>query len=118
MNSSNRDLAAIWDMTQAIREIQQFVAGFSETEYLKTLWVRRVVERNFEILGEASRRVSDEFQSAHPEIDWRNTIGLRNIISHRYEQVDHEILWDIIQNVLPSLLVSLEGFLPDMPEAD
>ena len=54
-----------------------------------------------------------EFQQTHPEVDWRNTVALRNIIAHRYEQVDHELIWDIIQNVLPRLLGVLENFLPD-----
>ncbi len=116
MSSINRDIVSISDMVGAIREIQQFTAEFSEAEYLETLWLRRVVERNFEILGEAGRRVSVEFQQAHPEIDWRNTVALRNIISHRYRQVDHELLWEIIQNVLPQLLISLENFLPEFPD--
>ena len=113
MSRGNRDVAAIWDMTQAIREIQHFTTNFTEESYLETLWLQRVVERNFEILGEACRRVSVEFQQTHPEVDWRNTVALRNIIAHRYEQVDHELIWDIIQNVLPSLLGVLENFLPD-----
>jgi uncharacterized protein with HEPN domain len=116
MQSRKRDAAALWDMAEAIREIQDFVAGVSETEYLETLWLRRVVERNFEILGEAARRVSTEFQQAHPEVDWRNTIGLRNVIAHRYEQVDHEILWDIVNTVLPGILAMVERILSEIPE--
>lgn len=115
MNGNSRDYAAIWDMTQAIREIQQFTADFSENTYLETLWIQRVVERNFEILGEACRRISRGFQQEHPEIDWRNTVALRNIIAHRYEYVDHEVLWNIAQNKLPELLDSLEKFLQEKP---
>ena len=117
MNESSRDYAAIWDMTQAIREIRQFTADFSEKSYLETLWIQRVVERNFEILGEACRRISREFQQEHPEIDWRNTVALRNIIAHRYEYVDHEILWSIVQNTLPALLESLDRFLQEKSES-
>ncbi len=118
MSSLNRDAAAIWDMPQAIREIQDFTTGFSEKSYLETLWLQRVVERNLEILGEACRRVSTEFQQSHPEIDWRNTVALRNIIAHRYEQVNHELIWDIVCNVLPTLLIALEDFLPDISETE
>ena len=59
-----------------------------------------------------------EFQQIHPEIDWRNTVALRNIIAHRYEQVNHELIWDIVSTVLPSLLVALENFLPEALEMD
>ncbi len=113
MNDPNLDLASIWDMVQAIREIRQFTTGVSQSDYLETLWLRRVVERNFEILGEAARRVSAEFQADHPEVDWRNTIGLRNIISHRYDKVNHPLLWDIIQAVLPTLESTLEHLMAD-----
>lgn len=116
MQSHDRDAAALWDIAEAIREIQQFMTGVSEMEYLETLWLRRVVERNFEILGEAARRVSTEFQQTHPDVDWRNMIGLRNIIVHRYEQVDHEILWDIMNTVLPEILVIVERLLSEFPE--
>ncbi|MDV3351583.1 DUF86 domain-containing protein [Leptolyngbyaceae cyanobacterium CCMR0082] len=118
MSDLNRDAAAIWDMARAIREIQEFTADFSEDSFLETLWIKRVVERNFEILGEACRRVSVEFQQAHPEIDWRNTVALRNIIAHRYERVNYKLLWMIIQNTLPALLMSLDSLLQDMPAID
>lgn len=88
MQPNNRDASALWDMVQAIREVQSFTASFNREDYLQTLWIQRVVERNFEILGEAARRVSEDFQAAHPEIDWCNTIGLQNIIIHCYDVVD------------------------------
>jgi len=40
----------------------------------------------------------------HSEIDWRDLVGLRNIIAHRYDQVDQAILWDAIESVLPVLI--------------
>ncbi|WP_348918761.1 HepT-like ribonuclease domain-containing protein [Adonisia turfae] len=70
------------------------------------------------MLGEACRRISVEFQQAHPEIDWRNTVALRNIIAHRYERVNYKLLWMIIQNTLPTLLMSLDSLLQDMPAID
>ena len=89
MESLDRNNSALWDMAESIREIQSFTKAVTKEEYLETLWLKRVVERNFEILGEAARHVSIEFQQAHPEIDWRNSIGVRNIIAHRYKKVDH-----------------------------
>lgn len=118
MNKANRDPANIWDMVQAIKEIQHFTEGFSEDGFLETLWLQRVVERNLEILGEACRNVSVELQQAHPEIDWRNTVALRNVIAHRYRQIEYETLWSIVQTVLPTLLDNLEKILADMPKPE
>ena len=70
------------------------------------------VERGLEILGEAARRVSEEFQQSHLEINWRNMIGLRNVIAHRYEQVQQDRIWAIVTVELNRLLAQLEPLLP------
>jgi uncharacterized protein with HEPN domain len=116
MESLDRNHSALWDMAESIREIHSFTEAVTKEEYLETLWLKRVVERNFEILGEAARHVSIEFQQAHPEIDWRNSIGVRNIIAHRYKKVDHQILWTIVTTVLPQILAILEKLSPALPE--
>ncbi len=108
---ANRDIASLWDMMQAIRHIQEFTAALTETAYLDSLLVQRAVERELEILGEAARRVSEAFQSEHPEIDWKNVIGLRNIIAHRYDQVDQKTVWRIVISSLPLLNAQIEDLL-------
>jgi uncharacterized protein with HEPN domain len=114
MEVSDRDIASLWDMVKSIEHVQEFTAMLTEAAYLESLLVQRAVERELEILGEAARRVSNEFQTAHPEVDWRNTIGLRNVIAHRYEQVDQEIIWRIVISVLPDLRMQIETLLePD-----
>ncbi len=113
MPASDRDYASLWDMVQSIKLIQAFVAPLSYKEYLQSRRDQMAVERGLEILGEAARRVSEPFQQAHPEIDWRNTIGLRNIIAHRYEQVQQDRLWAIVTVDLNRLLAQLEPLLPE-----
>ena len=71
------------------------------------------VERGLEILGEAARRVSEPFRQTHSEIDWRHTIGLRNVIAHRYEQVQQDRIWAIVTVDLNLLLAQLEPLLPE-----
>ena len=83
MPSNNRDIASVWDMTQAIRHIQPFTHGLTFDEYLNDIRTISAVERQFEVLGEAARRISTEFRQAHPTIDWQCIVGLRNIVAHR-----------------------------------
>ena len=113
MQVSNRDNASLWDMVQAIKLIQEFVEPLSFEDYLDSRRDQMAVERGLEILGEAARRISQEFQQAYPEIDWRNTIGLRNVIVHRYEQVQQDQIWAIVAVELPRLLAQLEALVPD-----
>ena len=116
MQPSEDNLESLWDMRQAIYHIQNFTTGISEIEYCENLLVQSAVERQLEILGEAARRVSREFQIAHPEVDWRNTIGLRNIISYRYDRVEQDKLWEIVQTVLPDFLTLLAALLPSVEQ--
>ncbi len=116
MQSNNRDIASVWDMVQAIRYIQSFIANISFEDYLNDIRTISAVERQFEILGEATRRLSEEFRQAYPAIDWQRIIGLRNIVIHRYDEVDQDILWSIIHSELEPLLTQLEALLPPLPD--
>lgn len=80
---SNFDAACLWDMLRAISEIREDTAILDFSGFQQARVVRRAVERNLIILGEAARRVSDGFRSEHGEIDWRGIIGLRNILAHQ-----------------------------------
>jgi uncharacterized protein with HEPN domain len=113
MPSSDRDNASLWDMVEAIKLMQEFVTPLTYEEYPGSRRDQMAVERGLEILGEAARRVSDSFQQAHPEIDWRNTISLRNVIVHRYEQVQQDRIWAIANVELNRLLAQLEPLVPN-----
>lgn len=116
MQSNNRDIASIWDMAQAIRYIQSFTTNLSFEDYLNDIRTVSAVERQFEILGEATRRISEEFRQTHLEIDWQRIVGLRNIVIHRYDEVDQDIVWRIIHSELDPLLAQLESLLPPLPD--
>jgi uncharacterized protein with HEPN domain len=47
-----------------------------------------------------------------PQIPWRRMIGMRNRIIHEYDRVDLAVVWDVVQNELPSLIVELETIVP------
>jgi uncharacterized protein with HEPN domain len=83
MQLNNRDAASVWDMTQAIQNIQSFTKDLTFDEYLNDVRTISATERQFEILGEAARRISDEFRQAHAAIAWQRIVGLRNIVAHR-----------------------------------
>jgi uncharacterized protein with HEPN domain len=93
MQANNRDAGSLWDMVRAIHRIQEFTTNLTYEAYLGSILVQSAVERQLEILGEAARRLSDEFRQAHPEIDWRRIIGLRNILIHRYDEIRQQMIW-------------------------
>jgi uncharacterized protein with HEPN domain len=97
----------IGDILDAIAEIRSFVADISFEEFAANPEKLKAVLANFAIIGEAARHVPEEIQSAHPAIEWRRMRDMRNVIVHVYFAVNPRIVWDTIQNDLPSLEVSL-----------
>ena len=67
--------------------------------------------RSIELIGEAANNVPQEIQDEHPEIEWRLIIGVRNRIAHYYWGIDDDVIWDIVQTDIPSLLPKLERLL-------
>lgn len=116
MQANNRDAGSLWDMVNAIRRIQEFTANLTYEAYLDSALIQSAVERQFEILGEAARRLSNEFRQAHPEIDWRRIIGLRNILIHRYDEIRQQTIWTTVVSELQPLLAQLEILLSSLPD--
>jgi len=117
MPPDDRDVAHLWDMLQAAESARVFVGEMSLQEFLanESAMVRRAVERELEILGEAGRRISDEFQQAHTEIPWKDIVGLRNVISHQYSKVDYGEIFRIVKRRIPTLIDQLELLTPPPP---
>jgi len=93
-------LTDILDSAQKIREV---TSTHFFHEFREEWMVRDAVARNFELIGEAARRLGPEIQAQAPEVEWAKLMGLRKILLHAYFRVDDEILWDAAQNKVPTL---------------
>jgi uncharacterized protein with HEPN domain len=69
------------------------------------------VVRNIEIIGEATKGVSDATRHAHPEIPWRDMGDMRNKVIHDYFRIDLEVVWDVIANDLRPLREQIDRLL-------
>ena len=70
-------------------------------------WTFLAVIHSIEVIGEAARQMPKVFREKHPEIPWRETVALRNVIAHEYFGLDNEIIWDVIQTQIPTLAEKL-----------
>ena len=67
------------------------------------------VVRNFEVIGEASNRLPEDFKAANTNINWVRIKGFRNRIVHDYFGIDRSIVWNIISNYLPELIKEINS---------
>ena len=111
MKPEERDAAYLWDMLQAARDARELLEGRSLAKYLADRVRRLALERALELVGEAARRVSEDGQRAHPEVEWRGIVGLRNVLAHEYGAIDHERLYRTGVDSIPRLISALESIL-------
>ena len=116
MQPDQRDASYLWDMLEAARQVIGFTRGVSLAEYSETPMRHLAVERAIQIIGEAANRVSLGFQQPHPEIPWRKIVAQRNVLVHEYGDVEHALIWDLVQEHLPRLVQQLEGLVPPPPQ--
>ena len=115
MPPEDRDPAYLWDMLNAAREVQRFMAAVCLEEYMQEPMRQRAIERTIEILGEAARNVSETFKAAHPDIPWRAIIAQRHVLAHEYGRIDHARIWTVATVHIPDLIVKLEPLIPPLP---
>jgi uncharacterized protein with HEPN domain len=115
MPRDRESAACLADMLAAAQTALEHAAGKSREDYERLQWLRDAVERRVEVIGEAARRLSQEFRDAHPEIPWRVIMATRHILAHDYDEVDNDIMWRILTDHLPPLIQQLKRLVPPPP---
>jgi uncharacterized protein with HEPN domain len=107
-----RDEALLLDMKLAAGDALSFVEGLDQLQFNASKLHQAAVVRCLGIIGEAATKVSREFRDAHPEIEWREIVGMRHRLIHDYTEVRLDIVWGVLQDELPGLIAVLEPLIP------
>jgi uncharacterized protein with HEPN domain len=100
-------------MLDHAREAVEMVRGRSRADLDTDRQLNLSLVRLVEVIGEAANRVPDDFRSRHPQVPWRQTVGMRNRMVHGYDVIDFDILWSVLQKDLPPLIGVLEKILSE-----
>jgi uncharacterized protein with HEPN domain len=106
----------IYDIKIAIAEIDSYFEKKEKDffQYKDDLMLKRAVERDLEIIGEAVNRILKRDPQFESKIqDSKAIIGLRNQVIHAYDNISDELIWSILINHLPKLKKEIETLLSD-----
>jgi uncharacterized protein with HEPN domain len=99
------------DILKAIAGAREAVGGADFATYRTRRPMRRAVEREIEIISEASRRIPKKLKTAEPGIPWREIAGIGNVLRHDYEIVADPVVWNVLQIHLPPLEAAVRRLL-------
>lgn len=114
MREAVRDKERLLHILEAIGNIEEFTKDISRSMLFCDKMRYFAVVKNVEIIGEAANMLTIEFRSSHTELPWRAITGMRNVIVHDYVNIHEDLLWDTIQNDVPTLKKQIRIYLESM----
>ncbi|MEO8609470.1 MAG: DUF86 domain-containing protein [Chloroflexota bacterium] len=96
------DRAFLEDILERIRLTDEFLQP-GRDEFFRSRLIQEAVIRNLEIIGEASRGISETLRLQHPEVPWKQIAAFRNFVIHVYWGIKLDRVWEIVEKELPTL---------------
>ena len=96
------------------RLAQTICTGKALPDLLADRPAQLALERALEIVGEAVKRLPTELLQCYPDLPWKLMAGMRDRLSHGYDEIRHDVLWNTVQQDMPVLLTTIEQMLNDI----
>ncbi|HEY0514004.1 MAG TPA: DUF86 domain-containing protein [Thermoanaerobaculia bacterium] len=110
----DRDRAVLLDLAVASRRILEFIGDQSFDSFSRDLKTQSAVVLQVLVLGEATKRLSPELRNRYPEIPWSDIARMRDKLTHHYESMEPEEIWQAAREDIPALLDFLERVQGEM----
>lgn len=97
------DRVYLLHILDAVEQIELYVQGLSYETFMRSRLVQDGVIRQLEIIGEATKNLSDTTRNKSPQVPWRDMAGMRDVLTHQYFGVDLSAVWDTVKQDMPEL---------------
>ena len=114
MKERLKDKMRLEHILEAIDRLQKHAGSLSREELESDVLRYYGIVKNIEIIGEASRMLSEDFKTAHPEVPWLSIANMRNFLVHEYFHVDSDTVWAVIHSDIVELKVNIVHYLSDV----
>lgn len=112
----SRDASYLLDILLYAKDAVEFTADISKEAFLSDHKCQFAVIRCFEVIGEAAKRLSKDFQKTNPAVPWSKMAKMRDLLIHAYQRIELEEVWDTVKNDIPALIASIERLVPPEDE--
>lgn len=111
--SKSDELEFIGHIYVEVKFILNTLNNINEDDFYKNEILKRAITRAFEIIGEATKNLNDDFRLKYNNVPWSYMAKLRDKIIHHYQGVDYEMIWNISKEEIPELKFQMEQILEE-----
>jgi uncharacterized protein with HEPN domain len=109
--SERADRDFLSDIQEAVRRIRAYTAAMTYDGFLADIRTQDAVVRNLEIIGEATKNLSEGLRARCPDVPWKGMAGVRDRLIHHYFGVNLDIVWHIVTSELPEVASQIEDII-------
>ena len=102
---------------ECIRRIESYATKGKNAFFGDTL-IQDAIIRNFEIIGEAAKRIPEPYRVSNPEIPWSRLAAFRDVLIHQYDEVILPRVWEIIEGELTPLKAAITSIMPPLEQLE
>lgn len=114
MRDKIRDKGRLLHIVKYSTNVEEMTAGITYEEFSHDKLRYYAIMKNVEVVGEAAYMLTKEFIALHPELPWRQIIGMRHVLVHGYATVSPDKLWETAVNDIHQLKKQVEEYLKEM----